>query len=194
MLPHVADGMVPQLRQVIDTGEPIIEGTAYVETPAHPGRKRIYDHNYYPHKSAGETVLGVSCVVRDITTVAEALRIRDLVERATYDARKLANAEAPEGVVADLRHMLEDEGYLTMPDESRVRSLSERELQVFQMIGRGNKPTQIAEKLQLSVRTIETYQANIKRKLDVRGATRLWLSRNSRSVTIAPMLDSAYKS
>jgi PAS domain S-box-containing protein len=67
VLKDVAVGVVPQLRQVIQTGEPIIEGMVEAETPAHPGESRRYLHNYYPDKSKDGTVVGVSCVVQDIT-------------------------------------------------------------------------------------------------------------------------------
>ncbi len=67
VLKDVAVGVVPQLRHVLQTGEPIIEGEVEAETPAHPGESRHYMHNYYPDKSKDGTVVGVSCVVYDIT-------------------------------------------------------------------------------------------------------------------------------
>ena len=67
MLKDVAASVVLQLRHVIQTGEPIIEGEVVAETPAHPGESRHYLHNYYPDKSKDGTVVGVSCVVQDIT-------------------------------------------------------------------------------------------------------------------------------
>ncbi len=67
VIQDVAAGVVPQLRHVLQTGEPIIEGTVEAETPAHPGESRHYMHNYYPDKSKDGTVVGVSCVVQDIT-------------------------------------------------------------------------------------------------------------------------------
>ncbi len=67
VLKDVATGVVPQLRHVLQTGEPIIEGTVEAETPAHPGESRHYMHNYYPDKGKDGTVVGVNCVVQDIT-------------------------------------------------------------------------------------------------------------------------------
>ncbi len=67
VLKDVAAGVVPQLRHVLQTGEPIIEGMVEAETPAHPGESRHYMHNYYPDKSKDGTVVGVNCVVQDIT-------------------------------------------------------------------------------------------------------------------------------
>ena len=71
VLKDVAAGVVPQLRLVVQTGGPIIEGTVEAETPAHPGESRHYMHNYYPDKSKDGTVVGVSCVVQDITERTE---------------------------------------------------------------------------------------------------------------------------
>ena len=48
-------------------GEDHIEGKVEAETPAHPGASRHYMHNYYPDKSKDGTVVGVNCVVQDIT-------------------------------------------------------------------------------------------------------------------------------
>ena len=67
ILPSVAESVERQLRQVIETGEPILKGLAYAETAAHPGVKRLYQHDYYADKSADGTVLGVRCFVQDIT-------------------------------------------------------------------------------------------------------------------------------
>jgi len=76
LLPHLADGVEPQFQQVIDSGEPIIAGTVEAETPAHPGSKHTYEHYYYPDVGADGAVVGVSCVVLDITE-----RKRDEEER-----------------------------------------------------------------------------------------------------------------
>ena len=46
-----------------------------------------------------------------------------------------------------------------------IESLSDRELEVFQLIGSGCATRQIAQQLRLSVKTIETYRAHIKEKL-----------------------------
>lgn len=51
--------------------------------------------------------------------------------------------------------------------EDPVESLSDRELQVFTMIGEGLSIKDIAERLHLSPRTVETYRDNIKNKLSL---------------------------
>jgi len=51
--------------------------------------------------------------------------------------------------------------------------LSNRELQVYTMIGRGFPTKAIAKELELSEKTIQTYREHIKRKLGLRNATDL---------------------
>jgi DNA-binding NarL/FixJ family response regulator len=57
--------------------------------------------------------------------------------------------------------------------QSRIASLSDRELEVFRMIGEGLGTREIAEELHLSVKTVETYQAHIKDKLSLRSGREL---------------------
>lgn len=54
-----------------------------------------------------------------------------------------------------------------------VSILSDRELEVFLLIGRGMKTREIAEKLGLSIKTIECYRGHIKDKLKLRDSTAL---------------------
>jgi len=57
--------------------------------------------------------------------------------------------------------------------ESPVKSLSDRELEVFQLIGQWKKTKEIAQELHLSVKTVEYYREQIKRKLSLRDASEL---------------------
>lgn len=52
--------------------------------------------------------------------------------------------------------------------QSRIATLSDRELEVFSRIGDGRATREIAEELHLSIKTVETYQAHIKEKLGLR--------------------------
>ncbi|MEO6739796.1 MAG: response regulator transcription factor [Chthoniobacteraceae bacterium] len=51
--------------------------------------------------------------------------------------------------------------------ESPVASLSDREIEVFRLIGEGKVNRQMAEQLTLSVKTIETYREHLKSKLNL---------------------------
>lgn len=58
-------------------------------------------------------------------------------------------------------------------EQHGAAQLSERELEVLQMLGQGISTRDIAEKLHLSIKTIESYRANIKRKLGLKNAAEL---------------------
>lgn len=52
-------------------------------------------------------------------------------------------------------------------------NLTDRELQIFQLVGAGMATRDIAARLHLSVKTVETHRENIKRKLKISSATEL---------------------
>jgi DNA-binding NarL/FixJ family response regulator len=56
---------------------------------------------------------------------------------------------------------------------SPLDALADRELEVFRLIGHGVKTKEIAERLHLSVKTVETYRDRIRQKLDLRDGTQL---------------------
>ena len=64
-------------------------------------------------------------------------------------------------------------GQSTAPSGSPVRRLSDREFEVFQLIGQGVGTSEIATRLHLSVKTVEVHRANIKQKLNLETATEL---------------------
>ncbi len=53
------------------------------------------------------------------------------------------------------------------------RMLSDRQLEVFEMVGRGFDSHEIAEKLQLSAKTVDAHKANIRQKLGLASAREL---------------------
>jgi DNA-binding NarL/FixJ family response regulator len=57
--------------------------------------------------------------------------------------------------------------------QSPLEILSDRELEVFELTGNGVSTREIAERLHLSVKTIESYRARIKNKLNLESATEL---------------------
>ena len=69
---------------------------------------------------------------------------------------------------------------------SRTDVLSDRELEVFRLIGSGVKTADIAERLHLSVKTVETYRDRIRQKLELGDGTELthvatqWVLENER--------------
>jgi DNA-binding NarL/FixJ family response regulator len=58
-------------------------------------------------------------------------------------------------------------------DTSPVATLSDRELEIVNLIGNGLLTREIAAKLHVSVKTVETHRAHIKEKLNLHNATQL---------------------
>lgn len=56
---------------------------------------------------------------------------------------------------------------------SPIDALSDRELEVFKLLGKGLKNSQIATELNLSIKTVESYREQIKQKLNLQGAADL---------------------
>lgn len=61
------------------------------------------------------------------------------------------------------------------PLNDGVSTLADRELEVFQMLGRGKSTREIAQALNLGESTVETYRARIKDKLQLRSSAELYL-------------------
>lgn len=59
------------------------------------------------------------------------------------------------------------------PNADPVENLSDRELEVFGLIGEGISSKEIAERLFLSVKTVESYRERIKVKLNLRSSAEL---------------------
>jgi DNA-binding NarL/FixJ family response regulator len=69
-----------------------------------------------------------------------------------------------------LRKMTRDN---SAPAASDIEQLSDRELEVFRLLGQGRGTRQIADQLHLSVSTVESYRAHIKDKLRIQNAPEL---------------------
>jgi len=112
-------------------------------------------------------------------------------ERALRAGAKgyIMKQEATEKVVTAIRRVLAGEVYVsdgmaaqmvskivgggTKKTGSPVDRLSDRELEVFRLIGEGFSTREMAERLHLSIKTIETYRAHIKDKLGFQDANEL---------------------
>jgi len=90
-------------------------------------------------------------------------------------------------VVEALRTVLRGERYLSAVMAQRLiaqaigskvvrggtETLTDRELQIFQLIGRGKSTREIAQELNVSVHTIDSHREHIRAKLDLRNGTEL---------------------
>jgi DNA-binding NarL/FixJ family response regulator len=89
--------------------------------------------------------------------------------------------EAPSNIIRAIHRVLEGKVYVSdklterlldgltgivnQPGQTPMQRLSNRELEVFELIGRGMTTGKIADHLKLSTKTIETHRENIKKKL-----------------------------
>lgn len=101
----------------------------------------------------------------------------------------IMKAEATSGIMHAIRSVLAGGIYLSERMRSRVlekmfsgspeskktpvETLSDRELEIFQLIGEGCGTRDIAYKLSLSVKTVETHKSHIKSKLDLQDGNEL---------------------
>jgi DNA-binding NarL/FixJ family response regulator len=100
----------------------------------------------------------------------------------------VSKREAPEDMIRAIRHVLSGRRFLSERAAALVldrlaggprvagdpiERLSDRELEVFRLIGNGLGTRQIAELLCLSVKTIESHRAGIKTKLGLRSGAEL---------------------
>ena len=100
----------------------------------------------------------------------------------------LMKREPAKQVIQAIRHILDGNVYVSdrMSDRilqifsgrppapsSAVETLSPREFEIFEQIGGGRGTRDIAERLHISVKTVEVHRANIKRKLGLKGTAEL---------------------
>ena len=97
--------------------------------------------------------------------------------------------EASKSVLASIRRVLEGGVYVSekiinrlvqgpgvwrqAPVTSPVEGLSDRELEIFRLLGHGRTPAQIAADLKLSLKTVQTHYTRAKEKLGVSSLTEL---------------------
>lgn len=92
--------------------------------------------------------------------------------------------QASQQVLTALREVLAGRNYIspelaaradpaTVATTTPVQSLTNRELEIFRLIGQGTGPRDIAERLGLSIKTVETHRENIKGKLGLKSAPEL---------------------
>lgn len=147
-------------------------------------------------------------LIKDIKAKSPEARILvvSMHDEAVYAERALRagahgyimKQEATHAVLNALRKVLAGDVYVSEEVVSRmlrrmvgghasdgIERLSDRELEVFQGIGQGLSVSEIADKLKVSPKTVETYRAHIKEKLGLSGATDVlrvavsWLERKS---------------
>jgi len=101
-------------------------------------------------------------IMKQEATEKVLVAVRRILSGEMYVSDRVANKM--------LKHYITGAGTLR---NSSIADLSDRELEVFRLIGDGHGTRQIAEELHLSIKTVESYQAHIKEKLSLRSAREL---------------------
>lgn len=132
----------------------------------------LHDESLYAERALSAGALGYVNKLEATATIVQA--IRQVLNRRVYLSERMSERLA--------HRML---GKRRNTDRSAIESLSERELEVFQLIGIGKTTNEIAEKLNLGVKTVETHRRRIKDKLNITNSAQLardatqWILENS---------------
>ncbi len=126
---------------------------------------RILVVSMHDESSFGERALragAMGYVMKHETTDKVVEAIRAIVQGRTYVSHTLA-AELTKNYV----------GARARTNLSIAGRLSDRELEIFRLVGRGYETRRIAQDLQLSMKTVQAHYSNIKEKLGLANATEL---------------------
>jgi DNA-binding NarL/FixJ family response regulator len=96
-------------------------------------------------------------VVKRETTRKICNAIRDVLDGTPYISQQADPSTSPE----------------PLSTETDLTLLSDRELEIFRLLGLGNSTRQISDLLQISIKTVQVHCGNIREKLGIHGATEL---------------------
>jgi DNA-binding NarL/FixJ family response regulator len=120
----------------------------------------MHDESVYAERALRVGANGY--IMKQEATDKVLVALRRILSGEIYVSEKIANSM--------LQHYVH--GTNSAPHSS-VAELTNRELEVFRLIGEGHGTRQIADELHLSVKTVESYQAHIKEKLSLRSVREL---------------------
>ena len=122
----------------------------------------MHDEAMYAERALRAGALGLCQPSSSSTTLSCSARSADVLAGETYMSEALRRRLAERYVHGQ-----------TLETASPVHRLSDRELQVFRLIGQGRTTRQIAGMLSRSVKTIESHLEHIKNKLGIQSAAEL---------------------
>ncbi len=98
---------------------------------------------------------------------------RELTDKIMFALRKVLSGEmyVSDSILSKILHKVSVGG--VRETKSDMDFLSDRELDVFRLIGQGYTTRQIADQLHLSIKTIETYRTRVKEKLNLQSTNEL---------------------
>jgi PAS domain S-box-containing protein len=120
IVPDIAETMESVYRNVIESGQPEIDVIASMEADTDPHKLRHFSACYYPVKSEGGVVQGVSSIVQEITERVEAEQsLRDAHEQLEWRVQKRT------GELKDANIKLQRNHDALIKSEHRLRQLVE---------------------------------------------------------------------
>jgi DNA-binding NarL/FixJ family response regulator len=144
-------------------GESGLELIKKLRSLARPPRLLVlsmHDEAFYAERVLRAGALGY--VMKHETTNKVVEGIRRVLQGEVFVSGKVAAQLAGKFV-----------GVRSAQDLSPMARLTDRELEVFRLIGQGRETRSIADELNLSMKTVQTHCANIKEKLGLENATEL---------------------
>ena len=120
----------------------------------------MHDESVYAERALRAGAKGY--IMKQEATEKVLVALRRILSREIYVSERIAN-----------RMLQRYIGGASAGRPSSIADLTDRELEVFRLIGEGHSTRQIAEELHISVKTVESYQAHIKEKLSLRSAREL---------------------
>src|SRR5271166_5849244 len=119
----------------------------------------MHDESIYAERALRAGAHGY--IMKQEATEKVLVAVRQILEQKVYVSDRIAN------------RMLQQYINGSTEKHSPVAILSDRELEVFRLIGEGHSTRKIADELHLSVKTVESYQAHIKDKLSLKSGREL---------------------
>ena len=111
-------------------------------------------------------------IERTLLEVEESIRVENVTENGSINGnRKMSGDDIPEIILAKIQRM--HHIMLKAKHKEIHNKLSEREIEIIQLICHGKTTDEIAKILNLSKHTVESHRTNIFSKLDIRNAAEL---------------------
>jgi len=120
----------------------------------------MHDESHYAERALRAGARGY--IMKRDTTRNVIVALRRVLQGELYMSEAIATAMAAKLV-----------GAQSAASVSPIEQLSDRELEVFQMLGQGRGTRQISEDLRISLKTVQAYCARIKEKLNLSSASEL---------------------
>jgi DNA-binding NarL/FixJ family response regulator len=121
----------------------------------------LHDEALYAERALRAGARGY--IMKRAATIDLLEAIRKVLDGEIYLSEKMGSVV--------VRHAIGDRESLTGGEP--LEQLSDRELEVFQLLGEGHGTREIAEQLRLSIKTVSCYRQNIQTKLQLKDAAAL---------------------